>query len=836
LFPSDLENEADELFDMLLQMISSSSRSQLVNAVISSIVLVVKRRPTYVAPATEAMIAWTSTTYPTQARWNETQQKSVERGVRDGLLSILRHIPPLPMPNPIVDTLISLGATWNNFPQPYSQKLKEQQREKRSRPSEAPFKRQRERPTAPASIGQDFIDRMIPLLSIDVAQVPIPVAVDHSLHALRGITDQQWAYAMHVARSLPQILNQVKQQGYRTTDGKDGRVEKQEPEEPEEDEDLGQDEAADVAAMALVRPPTEISADDRRVMLKEMVNRMIQSGEAFDGRFKAARKTWELLLCRLVGRTAASPEFQQEAKEEFGEALKDAIVDFVTDDFRSRIDLAVSFLHELWFDDLHDGEKRHESYIKHFQQILWALPETLEPGDRLFTRFLLDVPMVDEGAIRELVMGQMIRNPDSEDRDAIELGISTLRDLVLLRPALRALCLDELMNLTTDIDKTTRQFAIQTVTPWTPNHRTLGPNIETFALDALPRIAQNQNADAEGDTDMATGPVQTIAENEDDLWGADASAIGNQEVARYLDLYIALCSSNPDLLVHIFKLYPTLSPSVQRSVRAEIYPVVRTLGMSSPQLIKAIRNLTPGTETLALKCIWDLLDRGTKPTKELIAIIKTLIVAKKVDAKALLAILSSLEKQEVISYLPRIVSLIPADSTDKRVDIKSTKPYQAIRDVFVKLVTAPAEGERPVLKPEELLIALLNMEDQVGVKRLVPATQICFDMVDLFKPEQLGLVMRQVVENKKIPTIFMRTVLQAVTTYKSMASFVQTILGRLVQRKVWETKPLWDGFIRCCRVRFYLNVTNSEKDYSTLVQQCLDAAPTASVGRSRVKE
>ena len=43
-------------------------------------------------------------------------------------------------------------------------------------------------------------------------------------------------------------------------------------------------------------------------------------------------------------------------------------------------------------------------------------------------------------------------------------------------------------------------------------------------------------------------------------------------------------------------------------------------------------------------------------------------------------------------------------------------------------------------------------------------------------------------------------VIQAVTTYKSLVGFVsQTLLPRLVTKKVWTNPPLWEGFIRCAK-------------------------------------
>lgn len=91
-------------------------------------------------------------------------------------------------------------------------------------------------------------------------------------------------------------------------------------------------------------------------------------------------------------------------------------------------------------------------------------------------------------------------------------------------------------------------------------------------------------------------------------------------------------------------------------------------------------------------------------------------------------------------------------------------------------------------------------------------------MTDVFRSEILGSVMQQIVDEPVLPVLFLRTVsnarfhfkfqtdiqlqvIQAVTTYKSLVGFVsQTLLPRLVTKKVWTNAPLWEGFIRCAKV------------------------------------
>lgn len=56
-------------------------------------------------------------------------------------------------------------------------------------------------------------------------------------------------------------------------------------------------------------------------------------------------------------------------------------------------------------------------------------------------------------------------------------------------------------------------------------------------------------------------------------------------------------------------------------------------------------------------------------------------------------------------------------------------------------------------------------------------------------------------EVKVLPKLFMRTVIQAVTTYKTLVPFVSTnLFSRLITRKIWLMPVMWEGFVRCAKV------------------------------------
>ncbi|KAJ3156680.1 hypothetical protein HDU86_003904 [Geranomyces michiganensis] len=149
-----------------------------------------------------------------------------------------------------------------------------------------------------------------------------------------------------------------------------------------------------------------------------------------------------------------------------------------------------------------------------------------------------------------------------------------------------------------------------------------------------------------------------------------------------------------------------------------------------------------------------------------------------------------------------------------------------VRDAFARLVDSPSAknaaaasgavtssvptsavkrtqgGAGSPLAPSELLVTLHHMEEVVGLKRAVEAINVCFSMQEVFKQEVLAVVLQQLVDQPKLPTLFMRTVIQSVNQHSGLVSFVSNLLLKLINRKIWTFPKLWDGFIRCCTIMF----------------------------------
>ena len=86
------------------------------------------------------------------------------------------------------------------------------------------------------------------------------------------------------------------------------------------------------------------------------------------------------------------------------------------------------------------------------------------------------------------------------------------------------------------------------------------------------------------------------------------------------------------------------------------------------------------------------------------------------------------------------------------------------------------------------------------MRSLTPARAaigICFSMTTVFRSDVLANALARVAELPALPVVFLRTIIQAVTTYKSLIPFIaNNVLPKLVAKRIWETPQLWDGFIR----------------------------------------
>ncbi|KAI0255985.1 Symplekin tight junction protein C terminal-domain-containing protein [Lactifluus subvellereus] len=574
-----------------------------------------------------------------------------------------------------------------------------------------------------------------------------------------------------------------------------------------------------------VPPPSVLGEEERAAMVKSVVTRIRQSsGDLAVGPQTGGRDMWMLLLVRMITRVVdpdngkgkevnssadADVEMEEEMVElyERQDRLRRVLCDYIMADFSGRIRLATTWMNEEWYNDqmrlLADNGWR-PNYEVWLNQIVAEYQSRLDRKDRMFARFLLDLPSVPSDVFT------LLRDLSTEP-DRMQVGFQTLRDFVTQRPTLRGDAMTILLELTTHPEKVTRNAAILTVKRCMGEFQMTDGMIRDFALQLLRRLQTPRPVDkppgdaaaAAGNDNMEDGqlPPEDLLQTPYLPERLELPA-QKSHVVQHVELLFALSSKAPDFLDEIFAAYGEMDVSVQEAIQDLITALVRSVGPGNGKLLTLMRTFPPGAETLALRILNIFTEHG-RPNAQLVALVRGLMAERDLDARFLIPIIAEMDKPDIMKHLPRIVSTLNG----------TQEARELVRSVFGAVVTTPPQTfgsvtsnlprvrQSELLTPAELMVLLHDTEKEIGLKGAIEAIGICFSMTDVFRSEILAVVMQQILDQPVLPTLFMRTVIQAVRTYKSLTGFVSTtLLSRLITKKIWTTPPLWQGFIRCAQV------------------------------------
>ncbi|KAF9499581.1 hypothetical protein BDN71DRAFT_1441725 [Pleurotus eryngii] len=574
-------------------------------------------------------------------------------------------------------------------------------------------------------------------------------------------------------------------------------------------------------------PPKDLDEEERITLLRVGVSRIwTGADEARQGadvtHADPAQDMWILLIIRMITRAAEQPDdgvqlnIDGKAEEDSAVAtlesrhdrLRQILCDYIMADFPSRIRLATTWMNEEWYNDRIRTAKDHSwrpNYDIWLHQIVVSYQTLLDGKDRTFGRFLLDLPMIPSDVLN-LLRDQCL---DNESPERMQVGFTTLRGFVIQRPSLRGEALNALLELTTHPEKKIRGAAINTVKIWVPNSQPMDTMIREFALQMLRRLQLQPSKpvettkSADGDEKMEDGqlPLEDLIQTPFLPEKVELPAEKSQ-ILQHVELLFALSVKVPDFLDEIFAAYGSMDVTVQKAIQELITALIRSLGPNHGKLLTLMRTCPPGAESLALRVLTIFTEHG-RPSAQLVALVKGLISERDLDARFLIPIIAEMDKADIMRYLPRIVSILNGEA----------EPKNLVRSVFSSVVTTPPQTfgsvtsnlprvrQSELLTPAELMVLLHDSEKEIGLKSAIEAIGICFSMTDVFRSEILAVVMQQIMDEPILPVLFLRTVIQAVKTYKSLIGFVSTtLLSRLITKKIWTNPPLWEGFIRCAKV------------------------------------
>ncbi|XP_049584879.1 symplekin [Syngnathus scovelli] len=461
---------------------------------------------------------------------------------------------------------------------------------------------------------------------------------------------------------------------------------------------------------------------------------------------------------------------------QFEGIMKEDVLHFILEDIRSRSELAFSLLYQeynTYLSQLPSGLL--DSYDQCLYTLLSGLQEKPEQKDGLFTKLVLEAPIITESAL------EVIRRY-CEDESRVYLGMTTLKELIVKRPSRQFQYLHVLLDLSSHEKEKVRSTALAFLKRMYEKEH-LRDYIEKFALNYMQLLVH-------------PNPPSL-------LFGADkdtevASPWTEETVRQCLFLYLSLLPLNHKLVHELASVYTEAIADIKRSVLRAIELPIRGMGMNSPELLLLVENCPKGAETLVTRCLHILTDK-VPPSPELVERVRDLYHKRVPDVRFLIPVINGLEKNEVIQALPKLIKLNPI----------------VVKEVFNRLLgTQHSEGSSSVspLTPGDLLISLHNIDSaKCDMKSIIKATNLCFGEKNVYTSEVLAVVMQQLMEQSPLPILLMRTVIQSLSMYPRLCGFVMNILSRLIVKQVWKYPKVWEGFVKCCQ-------RTRPQSYSVLLQ------------------
>ncbi|BGO91177.1 hypothetical protein NBRC10512_005729 [Rhodotorula toruloides] len=823
-----LEDESNKLLEECITTLFTSNSADLVSAIVSSLATLLKNRPQYAKLVITSLTNWSPAALAGQSA---RQIKSVEKVLRLALMHLMRSTHGSAYQSQITDFL-NQQATRMAQAAAEAQRRKDEEASKKrqllaSQIDEQQVKRRRLNPSVDAvrlfSAANPAFERPPP----SIADLPLETVVSSLIATLQNVSDPALATAIEAVRlQLPASEAMTPREGTPKpeapavdplkldlgADELDLKAEVPPEPAPEETEEEPIDhnvafEPVGVAGGDLeLSAPFEITTEARNTMILSSLKRVCAAGAG-----GASSALWVPLVSRLITRGLEGSDEGEPTEEAArrGEALREVLFSFIKGDLQTRTELARIWLNEEWFAARRRRQMENRPYDRWLRLFLEHISAASSNKDKELLQFLMDLPEIPVDEIHRLETMAL-------NADQMQLGFSTLRELVILRPSVRPSALDVLLGLSTHEDKRVRNAAIMTLKKWVPDVAELSDTIVAFAVSVIERLEvapakegsedlKESGGDHGGEADMAMDATPPPTEPKPPFaLVKDARVVDRLDppttlsgVTQHVELLLALCVKEPRLLKPLFEHYPRMQPYAQGSLEELIVPLMRALGIKHPGVLELLGDFPAGSDKLVLRCIDILADKSKLPSN-IIALIKEVAAKRDLDSRFYAIIVPECGKAEIVRYLPRVISLL--DGTPQK--------KAAIRSIFLSVIAPPAHfssinslrTRSDSLTPVELMTYLHKHDKEIGIKNTIEAISICFSMADGFRPEVLAAFMQQIVDEPTLPNLFLRTVIQAVTTYKSLQPFVSTtLLSRLITKKIWTVGPLWEGFIRLAK-------------------------------------
>lgn len=456
--------------------------------------------------------------------------------------------------------------------------------------------------------------------------------------------------------------------------------------------------------------------------------------------------------------------------------VRDAISKYIKTDFIGRFDLAELWLFEEY--SLLQGFTRH-SYVKSenkpdhaynrlMSELVSAITEQTDDTfdhEKYLRRLFLSAPLITEDVFNLLVS-------TCEIAKLSKIAMEIIRDLAILRPPKRAKYINVLLRLSMHENAAIHDKAQQNLIVIYEQRQLARDMIEEYALRWLHYLEKE------------TPPADIFSS---EFGRTGAAIVWTEPLAKLcLSMFTLLLQYNDTLLSKLSDIYMKTTSEMKRTILRSIDVPIKKLGSENGEIAKLIETGAKGTETLITRIVYILTER-TALDVNLVKRVRELYYTKVADVRLLIPIITGLTKQEVLTMLPKVLSLHPI----------------VVKEVFNRLLGLGADFEHIVnfpLTPVELLVALHTLDTaKISLKFMVQATTMCLSEKERYTHEVMVNVLQQLVDVTPLPTLLMRTILQSHSSYPRLSAFIISLLNRMLHKQVWNQKVVWEGFLKCCQ-------------------------------------
>ncbi|KAL1870293.1 hypothetical protein VTK73DRAFT_2668 [Phialemonium thermophilum] len=530
LDPRNLEAEATGLLDRMLSVLQdNSSDALLVDATLNTLSILIRTRPSTSTRILNAVLNFNPLKLANSPMTPKTRVliKSMEKTTRMLLIHLAKRDPQNPMMLRIQQHIERLMRSRSEI---FDEAGKKRAFAEAASGAADAKRLKMETPEAfhldvkplspgPHSLGEIFTITKNPgLQRFDATQVPPALAARIAITALATIEPQLLEEAINGIRERFNTLSAVAQPALLNPDTSPLDVEDDdddyEPDyyvaedteqilnkldsAPREEPEAEGDSALDSLGRFKLPPPPRLDPDTAAQVGQVAVSRifaplatlgessLVRRQRAGLNRLAASsydRDSWLTVIIRLATRSNMGLEDADAVKIENDESassldrpqttlsdrLREMLYTYVLEDFRRRIDVAIAWLCEEWYSDqlarredvyLSGSAPPPQHYEKWAQRLVDGMLPYLTPQDKVLTRFLGEIPELNPSLLGRIKA--LCRDPST-----VQLALTSLLYLVMMRPPAREIALDTVAGIWTEYEDA-RPLAAKYLQKWRP--------------------------------------------------------------------------------------------------------------------------------------------------------------------------------------------------------------------------------------------------------------------------------------------------------------------------------------------------------------------------------